>query len=136
MTPPPRKSMTPEHKAALAEGRAQGRAVRAYLDALESHKPKRGRKRTPESMRKRLAAIQADIGDADPMHRLQLVQERMDIEAALARAEETVDLTDLENAFVGAASAYGTSKGITYGAWREVGVSAAILKRAGVGRGS
>ena len=33
MTPPPRKSMTDEHKAALAEGRAQGRAVRAYLEA-------------------------------------------------------------------------------------------------------
>lgn len=136
MTPPPRKSMTPEHKAALAEGRAQGRAVRAYLDALESHKPKRGRKRTPESMRKRLGAIEADLGGADPMRRLQLVQERMDIEAALARTEETIDLTDLENAFVGAASDYGSRKGITYGAWREVGVSAAILKRAGVSRGS
>ncbi len=134
MTPPPRKSMTPEHKAALAEGRAQGRAVRAYLDALESHKPKRGRKRTPESMRRRLTAIEADIGDADPMRRLQLVQERMDIEAALARTEETIDLTDLENAFTEAASAYGDRKGITYGAWREVGVPAAMLKRAGVSR--
>ncbi len=136
MTSPPRKSMTPEHKAALAEGRAQGRAVRAYLDALESHKPKRGRKRTPESMRKRLGAIEAEMGGADPMRRLQLVQERMDIEAALARTEETIDLTDLENAFVGAASDYGSRKGIIYGAWREVGVSAAILKRAGVSRGS
>ena len=136
MTPPSRKSMTSEHKAALAEGRAQGRAVRAYLDALESHKPKRGRKRTPESMRKRLGLIEADMGGADPMRRLQLVQERMDIEAALARTEETIDLTDLENAFVETASNYGSHKGITYSAWREVGVSAAILKRAGVSRGS
>ena len=28
------KGMTDAHKAALAEGRAQGRAVRAYLEAL------------------------------------------------------------------------------------------------------
>lgn len=134
MTPPPRKSMTDEHKAALAEGRAQGRAVRAYLEALESHKPKRGRKRTPDSMRKRLTAIEAEMDGSDPMNRLQLVQERMDITEALARTEETIDLTDLENAFTEAAAAYGARKGITYSAWREVGVSAAMLKRAGISR--
>lgn len=128
--------MTAEHKAALAEGRAQGRAVRAYLDALESHRPKRGRKRTPESMKKRLAAIESELEGADPMRRLQLVQERMDLEAALARSEETIDLTELEDAFVKAAAAYGARKGITYGAWREVGVPAAMLKRAGITRGT
>lgn len=134
MNPPPRKSMTAEHKAALAEGRAQGRAVRAYLDALESHKPKRGRKRTPESMKKRLNAIESEMPEADPMRRLQLVQERLDIDTALARSEETVDLTELEDAFVAAAAAYGARKGITYAAWREVGVPAAMLKRAGISR--
>jgi len=30
--------MTDEHKKALAEGRTQGRAVRAYLEAIESTK--------------------------------------------------------------------------------------------------
>src|SRR5680860_433016 len=49
--------MSTEHKAALAEGRANGRAVREYLEALEATKPKRGRKRTPESVKKRLDAI-------------------------------------------------------------------------------
>jgi hypothetical protein len=42
--------MSDEHKAALAEGRNQGRAVRRYLEALDAHKPRRGRKRTTESM--------------------------------------------------------------------------------------
>jgi hypothetical protein len=134
MNPPPRKSMTAEHKAALAEGRAQGRAVRAYLDALESHKPKRGRKRTPESMKKRLDAIESEIPEADPMRRLQLVQERLDLDTALARSEETIDLTELEDAFAAAAAAYGSRKGITYAAWREVGVPASMLKRAGISR--
>lgn len=58
----PRKEMTESHKAALAEGRAQGRAVRGYLEALEAHRPKRGRKRTPESMRARLDRIEASLG--------------------------------------------------------------------------
>lgn len=127
--------MTDEHKAALAEGRAQGRAVRTYLEALEAHKPKRGRKRTPTSMRARIEKIDATIDDADPVKRLQLVQERMDLERAIEAAETTVDLTALEDDFVQAAKAYGERKGITYAAWREVGVSAALLKRAGISRG-
>ncbi|MEZ5247055.1 MAG: hypothetical protein R2707_18340 [Acidimicrobiales bacterium] len=132
----PRKEMTDEHKAALAEGRAQGRAVRSYLEALDAHRPKRGRKRTPDSMKARLAKIEATIDSADPMTRLQLVQERLDLAAAIAAAETTVDLTALEEGFVAAAAAYGDRKGISYAAWREVGVPAAILKRAGISRGA
>ncbi|MDW3220045.1 MAG: hypothetical protein R8F63_15645 [Acidimicrobiales bacterium] len=128
--------MTDEHKAALAEGRAQGRAVRAYLEALEAHKPKRGRKRTPESMRARLAAIETTLAEADPMTRLRLVQERLDLESAIEAAETTVDLSALEDGFVAAAAGYGQRKGISYAAWREVGVPASVLKRAGVSRGA
>lgn len=132
----PRKEMTDEHKAALAEGRAQGRAVRNYLEALEAHRPKRGRRRTPESMRTRLAKIEAALDTADPMTRLQLVQERLDLAEAIAAAETTVDLSALEDGFVAAAAGYGERKGISYAAWREVGVPAAILKRAGISRGA
>ena len=128
--------MTDEHKAALAEGRAQGRAVRAYLEALETHKPKRGRKRTPESMRARIETIDTTIDDVDAMSRLQMVQERMDLVAALDAAENVVDLSALEDDFVAAAKPYGDRKGISYAAWREVGVSAALLKRAGITRGA
>ena len=127
--------MTEEHKAALAEGRAQGRAVRAYLEALETQRPKRGRKRTPESMRARLDTIDATIEGADPMTRLQMAQERIDLLEALHAAQTPVDLTALEDEFVAAAARYGERKGIGYAAWREVGVPAAVLKRAGITRG-
>ena len=58
--------MTKEHKAALAQGRTEGRAVRDYLEALRSSKPKRGRKRTADSINKRLAVIDDALVDADP----------------------------------------------------------------------
>ena len=128
--------MTDEHKAALARGRAEGRAVKAYLEALAANKPKRGRKRTAESITKRLDRIAADIDDASPMTRLQLVQERMDLEAELGRMGQQVDISGLEDAFVAVAKDYGERKGISYAAWREVDVPAAVLKRAGVGRGA
>ena len=127
--------MTDEHKAALAEGSRQGRAVRAYLEAHETNRPKRGRKRSPESIRTRITAITGELATADPMSRLQLVQERMDLGAALEAAETTVDLTALEDGFASAAALYGERKGISYAAWREVGVPAALLKRAGIARG-
>ncbi|GIU89637.1 MAG: hypothetical protein KatS3mg010_0736 [Acidimicrobiia bacterium] len=53
--------MSDDHKAALAEGRNQSRAVSRYLDALEANRPKRGRKRTADSVKKRLAAVEAEL---------------------------------------------------------------------------
>jgi hypothetical protein len=126
--------MTAAHKQALAQGREQGRAVRRYLEALEAHRPKRGRKRTPESIGKRLGDIEAKLPGADALTRLQLVQERMDLQAELAAKAPAVDLTDLENDFVAAAREYSVRKGISYAAWRQAGVDPAVLKRAGIRR--
>ncbi|MEW6154064.1 MAG: hypothetical protein AB1673_08775 [Actinomycetota bacterium] len=126
--------MSDSHKAALAEGREQGRAVRNYLEALESNKPKRGRKRTPQSMQKRLLAIEEKMATADPLSRVLLTQERIDIQRALEAGPAGVDLEVLEEAFVAAAGPYGRRKGITYSAWRAAGVNPAVLRRAGVSR--
>ncbi len=128
--------MTDAHKQALAEGRRHGKAVRTYLEALEANKPKRGRKRTPESIQTRLDTIEETIEDCAPMTRLSLVQERMDLEAEKAALEagSTVDMSQLETEFVKSAATYGDSKGITYAAWRQVGVEARVLKAAGISR--
>lgn len=136
---PPKKrakpGMSAQHKEALALGREQGRAVRRYLEALEAHKPKRGRKRTPESIQRRLDDIDKRLTNADPLSRLQLVQERMNLQNELASKSAVVDLSALEKAFVKAASEYGRRKGISYAAWREAGVDAAVLRQAGIRRG-
>lgn len=128
--------MTDEHKAALERGRAEGRIVRDYLEGLRNSKPKRGRKRTPDSIKKRLDAIEDALADATAIDELQLIQERRDLTAELEQMDAGVDLTELEDAFVGVAQAYGDRKGISYASWREVGVSAATLKRADINRSS
>ncbi len=128
--------MSEQHKEALALGREQGRAVRRYLEALEAHKPRRGRKRTAESIQKQLEALEEKLAYADPLTRVQLIQERMNLQQELAAKETTVDLAALEEEFVEAARAYGERKGISYAAWREAGVDAAVLKRAGISRGA
>jgi hypothetical protein len=127
--------MSDEHKAALAEGRSQSRAVRNYLDALEANKPKRGRRRTPESIGRRLGQIEDEIPAATPTKRLELVQERIDLQAELEAMEDKPDLTATTREFVANAKAYSERKGISYAAWRELGVEASVLKEADIGRG-
>ncbi|MGI9612381.1 MAG: hypothetical protein ACR2QO_05705 [Acidimicrobiales bacterium] len=129
-----KKSMSSDHKEALALGRAEGRAVRAYLEALESNRPKRGRKRTKESITARLEALPAEVGNADPLKRLQLAQEEIDLTDELARLGQGVDLTGLEDEFVKVAKGYADRKGISYTAFREVGVPASVLKAADITR--
>jgi len=126
--------MTAQHKAALAKGREEGLAVRRYLEALESSRPRRGRRRTPASITKRLSAIETELATADPLTKLHLIQQKKDLSDELGRSAETEDLDALEKQFVKVAKTYGERKGISYGTWRTAGVSAAVLQRAGVAR--
>ena len=130
----PKGPMTDQHKAALSQGRQEGRAVRDYLDSLRTSKPKRGRKRTSDSIRKRLDAIDDELTTADALTELKLVQERRNLQSELESKSAAVDQTAVEEAFVQVAKSYGERQGISYNAWREVGVPAPVLKRAGIGR--
>jgi hypothetical protein len=58
------RSMSAGHKAALAQGRCESRAINQYLDALDTGPAKRGRRRTPTSIDARLARIEASLRDA------------------------------------------------------------------------
>jgi hypothetical protein len=129
-------TMTDQHKAALAEGRNESRAVKRYLEALEANRPKRGRKRSQDSIEKRLAEIETQIPTADPLKRVNLIQERLNLRNALGSSEDTVDMAALEAEFVRAAGGYSARKGLTYAAWRELGVEPALLAKAGITRGS
>ena len=132
-----RTPMSDEHKAALAEGRNQGRAVRRYLEALDAHKPKRGRKRTPESMQKRLDRIDVELAVGRPAQ-APAAHPGAARPPARARARPAPRSTSAgsSRSSCDAAAAYSERKGISYAAWRELGVEPAVLKRAGISRAS
>ncbi len=129
-----KRTMSDEHKKATTDGREQSRAVAAYLDALESNKPKRGRKRTPESIDKQLAALDERLAKANAISRLSIIQQRIDLLEARKALQGDVDLSTYEDEFAEVAADYGQRKGISYAAWRELGVPASVLKRAGISR--
>lgn len=127
--------MSDEHKAALAKGRMEGRIVREYLEGLRATKPKRGRKRTSDTIKGRLSAIETELASASPLDELLLIQERRDLEAELAAKSNAIDMDALEADFIEVAKSYSDSKAISYASWRDVGVPASVLKRADIGRG-
>src|SRR3984885_3274618 len=106
-TPAPRKPMSSGHKAALARGRAESASVRHYLEALETSKPKRGRKRTAATIDKRLAVIEAQLAGAEALTKLHLLQEHKDLTDERLRVAQVNDLSDLEKQFIKVAQAYG-----------------------------
>ncbi len=123
-----------EVKTARALGQAQGRTVSRYLNALDSTKPKRGRQRSTEKMQARINELPDAIAQAKPLKRVHLIQELMDLQAELAKETETADIGGAEEEFIAIAAEYSERKGISYAAWREIGVPASVLKAAGVAR--
>src|ERR1700689_2807427 len=99
-TPAPRKPMSSGHKAALAGGRAESASVRHYLEALETSKPKRGRKRTPASIDPRLGTIESQLAGADTLTRLHLLHEQKDLLDERSRVDQVKGLSALEKQFI------------------------------------
>jgi hypothetical protein len=108
------------------------RIVQAYLEALAASRPKRGRKRDPNAMKARVAEIERTFDTAPPLTQLHLAQERIDLEAALAAAGARQAREAAERDFVKVAKRYGTTRGISYEAWRATGVPPNTLREAGI----
>lgn len=126
-------AMSKAHKEALADGRRQAASIKKYLEAMASRRP--GRPITVESLKDRIAKIEKKLAtETDPLKRVELVQGRMDAEDQLRSLKAKVNIKDLEADFVKNAKPYSERRGITYSAWREAGVSAEVLRKAGIPR--
>ena len=87
-------------------------------------------------MQRRLEAVESALSSADRITALKLSQERLDLQAELEEMHSSNGVGDLEDAFVGIAANYSVRQGITYAAWRQIGVRPDVLRRAGISRAS
>ena len=130
-----KKSMSQQHKDALARGRSEGRAIRAYLEAISVER-KPGRRADRSTIETRIQRLQEQIdGENNAARRVELIQKRLDNEIRLASMDDNPDLENLEREFVDSVKDYSARKGISYSAWREAGVPASVLKQGGLSRG-
>jgi hypothetical protein len=111
----------------------RARIVRRYLSALDARKPGRTTARVVESVLHRMHQIDTLLLSADPVRRLHLTQERIDLHAEQLRLQTANgDFDALEKAFIRVARSYGERYDVTYSAWRQVGVDADVLAKAGI----
>jgi hypothetical protein len=114
----PRKADRPTER---GERRVETAAVAAYLTALRAPKvPANSR----TALEKRRAQIEQWIADeSSPIREVELIQQRLDIDAQLAQIDQAARLPELEAGFVKVAASWAKRSGISAAALREVGVA-------------
>ena len=129
------RKLSTAHKRALAEGRTMSATVDRYLTAVNTPK-RRGRKVSKAALQQRLDAARTRARTASGVDKVLASQEVRDLQARIASVDSSGggDLKSLESAFVKIAKRFGENRGIGYGAWRDAGVPAVVLKKAGVAR--
>jgi hypothetical protein len=132
---PAQRKLSASHKRALAEGRTMSAVVDRYLSAVNTPK-RRGRKVSKTALVQRLADARAKAKSATGVDKVLAAQEVRDLENRIATMDTATggDIKGLESAFVKIAKRFGENRGIGYGAWRDAGVPAVVLKKAGVAR--
>ncbi len=120
---------------ALADPRAPSATIDRYLAALTTPK-RRGRKVSKATLEQRLVLARGRFEAGVGVERVLAAQEIRDITAKLTKLQMSpvVDVERLEAAFVKFAKKFGEESGVTYGAWRDAGVSAHVLRKAGISR--
>lgn len=116
-----------------ANAHDRARVVRRYLSALDAQRTGRTAGKTAESLHFRMHQIDTELLSADPVRRLHLTQERIDLHAEYLRLTTGAsDISELEKAFVRVARGYGDRHGISFSAWRQIGVDTEVLAAAGI----
>lgn len=125
-------ALSAEHKRNLAQGKKEANAVKAYLEAVGTSKP-RGAS-SSEGLKARLSRTEAALAqESNLLKRLDLTQKKFNLMDRLEAADD-MDMDALEKAFVGVAASYSNRKGIGYSAWRALGVPPNVLQSAGIAR--
>jgi len=129
------RTLSTAHKQALVEGRTMSATVNRYLEALNTPK-RRGRKVSKATMIERLADARVRAKTATGLDRVVAAQAVRELTTSLARLEAATgaDIQTLESAFVKIAKKFSEQRGISYGAWRDAGVPATVLSKAGIAR--
>lgn len=113
------------------------RAVSDYLVALLLRQGSRGTSWTVERWERRAHNLRQLLGEEpDPERRLRYTQALLEAserhQEALRSREAAEGLLELQHRFEAVAAGWGRLQGIDWRAWRQVGVPAAVLRRAGI----
>lgn len=126
---PRRGHRGPRSPEMAARQRARQEETAAIRDYLE-HIAKYGKRRRRDNYERSLDAVETklSLGNLTAVERLTLIQRKRDLERMI---NEPLPQDNAEQ-FIKYAASYSERKGIEYATWREFGVQAKVLKRAGI----
>lgn len=132
-TPTNVRTLSEGHKKALTSGRLESKAIGDYVDALKAGAGKaRKSRRTRDDVRAEIKEAKAELRTARAVDRVRLQQRLIDLDVELGEIAKFVDIAPLEREFIKVVKRFSERNGITWTAWRKVGVSAAVLRAAKV----
>lgn len=114
---------------AVASGN-QERIVEHYLTALALRRERCAAGLSCSALKKRIEVVTSEMDGASILRRLDLIQERLDLNEALHEEER---FGELEARFVDVALDYSSATSISASYWRSHGVPRGVLGRAGFG---
>lgn len=127
-------TLSNERKEAMAIGRAQTQIVRDYIGAIARQEASKNRGRlNPEKLKGRiLEAAQLFQTETDPIRKLDLLKKQREWTEKLQQWRDTEITPELEQAFIDVAADYADRNGYSYTDFRALGVTAAVLRQAGI----
>lgn len=129
---------TPEKQEKVRRTNEVRRIVDRYLQAIEQQsQPARRERLTLEELSERAEQARQQADDLAGVKRLKKLQEAQDYQARAGALDQanSADLEALETEFIGVAAEFSEKNGIGADAWREAGVSVAVLRAAGIDNG-
>lgn len=125
--------LTEQHKQQMRIGRQQSAAVRHYLQAIATVG---GNVQDPaaqiERAKTKLSDLESGIPNSNPIERLKLTQEVLNLKGRISKLSALNEVTDAEGPFVECAKAFSDRFGITRAAWKAQGVPGEVLDKAGI----
>ena len=134
-----KKTPMETHKEALAEGRNHLESSAGTSTPWRRTSPTAAASAPPDTVKKRLATVEAaELKDSSGLARLNLLQDRRDLEVELASMQAVRARLERAGKGIreGPQEGYSAKKRISYGAWREFGVPARSIEESRDSRGA
>lgn len=121
--------------ATATDKRKETKQIDLYLTALEASRVQLARgRRTRDWLENHLKELDAKIPATTGVQKLLLIQDHEETRNDLEAFKQADNMAELEKGFIKHAASYSERHGISFAAWRRVGVSADVLTEAGVTR--
>lgn len=106
--------------------------IRRYFNSLDRPRTRKRKSPDVDKLHRRLDEVEGLLPSADPLRRVHLHQEQINLLRRLEEVETPVNPEEVEMKFIEYVAPWAEEKGVSWAALRAAGVPARILRQAGM----